>query len=143
MVKNVFAKCPGIFPQCSSLYDYEWTNAIVRHAFSPVLTVPSVQAGIHSSVDFCHINTLPSLPLIFIVDSPVNATFFQYVIVLFTICLAHSRSILFLLFFLLINDFSRACLPLNPDDFSLRLVVLSLTVLLILALHFFCQSFRR
>ena len=36
------------------------------------------------SVDFRHKNTLPSLPLIFIFDSSVDTTFFQYVIVLFT-----------------------------------------------------------
>ena len=36
---------------------------------SPVLIVPSVKVGIHSSVDFRHANTLPSQPLIFIFDS--------------------------------------------------------------------------
>ena len=38
---------------------------------------------------------------------------------------------------MLINGFLRACLPLYPDDFNLRLVVLLLIVLLMLALHFF------
>ena len=40
---------------------------------------------------------------------------------------------------MLINGFLRACLPLYPDDFNLRLVVLSLTVLRMLALHFFAK----
>ena len=84
---------------------------------SPVLTVPSVQAGIHFSVDFRHANTLASLPIFFIFDSSVKTTFFRYVIVLFTISLAHC--ILFILLFLIIKGFSRAHLPLYSNDFSL------------------------
>ena len=107
---------------------------------SPVLTVPSVQVGIHSSVDvFRHTNTLPSLPLFFMFDSSVKTTFFQNVIVFLTISVAHC--ILFFSFFVLINGFLRACLPLYPDDFNLRLVVLSLTVLLMLAPYFFAKVF--
>ena len=93
--------------------------------------------GSHSSVVH-QTNTRPSLSLIFIFDLSVKTTFFQYVTVFLFTSLAHC--ILLFLFLSLINDFLRACLPLNPSECRRLRVFDSLTVLIV-SLHFLLKSF--
>ena len=101
---------------------------------SAVLTVPRVQQGInHSSVDLRHTNTQPSLPLIFIFDSSVKTTVFQYstVFSIYLPCPIHSS-----LHISGTNERLLACLfPLYPSNLS-RLLVLSLTDFWISSPHF-------
>ena len=75
--------------------------------------------------------------LIFIFDSSVKATVFQYSTVFPFICL--TQFILLFLFLALMKSFLRACLPLYPSDFS-RLLVLSLTDFWISSPHFCAKT---
>jgi hypothetical protein len=74
-------------------------------------------------VDVRHTNTQPLLPLIFIIDSSVKTTFFQYIKVLFLIWFLAQRRPFFLLV-ALIKGFLRTWRPLYPKDFSRGRVIL-------------------
>jgi hypothetical protein len=74
-------------------------------------------------VDVRRTNTQPLLPLIFIIDSSVKKTFFQYLKVLFLIWFLAQRRRFFLLV-ALIKGFLRTWWPLYPKDFSRGRVIL-------------------
>ncbi len=133
---------PVFFASDTSLLVHEWANSFIGHAapyhYPSLSSFNCVQVGIHSSVDFRHTNTRPSLPLIFILDSSVKTTFCSTS--LFCFHLFSPYHSLFR-FFWLIKGFLCPCLPLHQNNFSRRLVVFSLTVFLILAPHSFADVF--